>query len=130
MKPNHEPSRGKDDVSRREFIQTLGVTAAAGSLADAQDTRPDDPGETEVLGPGPVSVTLARGNAEAGVAIRIEADVPDTARLAAALGGGHAVGLACAGGAARQEGGDWRLIRQTGSRSSGRRNGGRPACPR
>ncbi|MFG0284875.1 MAG: (2Fe-2S)-binding protein [Phycisphaerales bacterium JB039] len=60
-----EQARGKQappdrqgGVSRREFIQTLGVTAAAGSLAHVAEARAPEEEQPEVIGPGPAPVTL------------------------------------------------------------------------
>ena len=64
--PADEVPSGEDgaglDVSRRSFIQTLGISAAAGALqpgADAAGPEADDPvAKVPILGPGPVTTTL------------------------------------------------------------------------
>lgn len=54
---------GNGGVSRRQFIQTLGVTAAGTAIASAIEAKADElrsaaAEELEILGPGPVSITL------------------------------------------------------------------------
>ena len=52
------PPHRQGGVSRREFIQSLGVTAAAGSLAHVADARAPEADQPDVIGPGPAPVTL------------------------------------------------------------------------
>ncbi|MHC4947773.1 MAG: (2Fe-2S)-binding protein [Planctomycetota bacterium] len=56
------PTPPPGGVSRRSFIQTLGLSAAAGavSASDTADASPrdDDDDATEILGPDPVAVSL------------------------------------------------------------------------
>ncbi|MHC4218289.1 MAG: 2Fe-2S iron-sulfur cluster-binding protein, partial [Planctomycetota bacterium] len=54
-----QPAAGNDGVSRRSFLRTLGLSAAAAPLARSADAAPR--GRTDdapILGPGPIDVTL------------------------------------------------------------------------
>jgi hypothetical protein len=49
----------RSGISRRSFVQTLGLSAAAGALAPSDaPARADQPDEARIVGPDPVKVTL------------------------------------------------------------------------
>jgi len=59
--PNPPGPHKPTGVSRRSFMQTLGLSAAGAALADRADAaarRPAQPAGPEVLGPGPVTIEL------------------------------------------------------------------------
>ena len=55
------PSDSRSGVSRRSFMQTLGASAAAASIAGSAEAVPRRPGEAAdptIMGPGPVDLAL------------------------------------------------------------------------
>ena len=83
--PNGSPAR--PGVTRREFIQTMGVSAAAGAVQAQTDAPGDAQGGPEIVGPGTTPVTLRINGRDQRVSVEPATTLLDVLRLELGLTG-------------------------------------------